>query len=245
MSVSFDSIEERNKFIEQNMKLVSHVLKHYIYIGMDEYEDLFQEGCIGLIMSADRFDDSCGIKFSTYAIPNIIGYIKKYKLNRGMQLHGLKVTRSIKEDRIKIDEFINKHPDCSIQDIIKGVGITYERYGIINALNVESMNRAIDTHKNKENTALEISETIGDIETGYDEIEAELVTTEILRELKRKLDSPVYDMAEEIIYAYLIGGEKINQEELAVKYKISQAQVSRRIKQIRKVAIDIMEKLYN
>lgn len=73
-------MESRDLMIIDNLNLVHYVLHkyHYDQLGSDMYQDLYQEGCIGLILAVDRFDPTRSIQFSTYAVPYIVGYIKKY-----------------------------------------------------------------------------------------------------------------------------------------------------------------------
>ncbi len=81
-----------NELVNANLGLVHSVVKRFLNRG-HEAEDLFQIGCIGLIKAAQKFDLSFQVKFSTYAIPVIMGEIKRYIRDDGM----IKVSRSLKE----------------------------------------------------------------------------------------------------------------------------------------------------
>ena len=83
--------------VEENMGLVHACAHRYKGRGI-EYEDLFQSGCIGLIKAADAFDTERGVKFSTYAVPVILGEIRRLFRDGG----SVKVSRSIKELSLKI-----------------------------------------------------------------------------------------------------------------------------------------------
>ncbi|MEG1254703.1 RNA polymerase sporulation sigma factor SigF [Clostridium sp.] len=76
---------------EMNLPLVSSISKKFLNRGY-EYDDIFQIGCIGLVKAINNFDDSFNVKFSTYAVPMIIGEIKRFLRDDGM----IKVSRSIK-----------------------------------------------------------------------------------------------------------------------------------------------------
>lgn len=89
-------IDKREKMIEDNVGLVHSVAKRFKGRGAD-YEDLFQSGCIGLIKAVDNFDESKGFQFSTYAVPVIMGEIKRIFRDGG----SIKVARSLKEKSIK------------------------------------------------------------------------------------------------------------------------------------------------
>jgi len=89
--------EAQNKVYQANLGLVYMVLERFKNSNY-EYEDLFQIGCIGLLKSIKRFDASFNVKFSTYAVPMIIGEIKKFMRDDGM----VKVQRSLKENYVRI-----------------------------------------------------------------------------------------------------------------------------------------------
>lgn len=72
----------RNKIVEKYIYLVEYVAKKYVNKGID-YDDLYQVGCYGLIMAAQRFDANVGVKFSTYAVPTIMGEIRRYFRDKG------------------------------------------------------------------------------------------------------------------------------------------------------------------
>lgn len=86
---------ERNSLVLANTGLVWSVVKKYRNKGYEE-EDLFQIGCIGLMKAVDRFDPSFGVQFSTYAVPMIIGEIRRFLRDDGM----IKVSRTLKETAI-------------------------------------------------------------------------------------------------------------------------------------------------
>ena len=82
----------RDKLINGNLKLVLSVVQKFANRG-ENLDDLFQVGCIGLIKSIDNFDMSHGVRFSTYAVPMIIGEIRRYLRDNGT----MRVSRSIKD----------------------------------------------------------------------------------------------------------------------------------------------------
>lgn len=88
--------ENRDKMIEDNIGLVHSIAKRFTGRGVD-YEDLFQTGCIGLIKAVDNFDESKGFKFSTYAVPVIMGEIRRVFRDGG----AIKVSRALKEKSVK------------------------------------------------------------------------------------------------------------------------------------------------
>ena len=83
---------ERERQIRENLGLVHTVANRFRGRGI-EYDDLFQSGCVGLIKAVDRFDPTLGYAFSTYAVPVIIGEIKRLFRDGG----AVKVSRVLKE----------------------------------------------------------------------------------------------------------------------------------------------------
>ena len=121
--------EARKRMIEGNTRLVWSIVQRFSSRGV-ELEDLFQIGCIGLMKSVDKFDLSYEVKFSTYAVPMIIGEIQRYLRDDGM----VKVSRSIRELNFKIrhatEQFMKEHEvppsivqlanmlDVSVEDVV-------------------------------------------------------------------------------------------------------------------------------
>lgn len=116
----------RDTLIHCNIRLVWSVVQRFINRGY-EPEDLFQIGCIGLLKSVDKFDLSYDVKFSTYAVPMIIGEIQRFLRDDGT----LKVSRSLKETANKVrkmkDELsktLGRLP--TINEVADRLGITPE-----------------------------------------------------------------------------------------------------------------------
>jgi len=83
---------DRNQIISENIGLVHACAKHFKGRGM-EYDDLFQAGCLGLVKAVDNFDSERGVKFSTYAVPVILGEIRRLFRDGG----AVKIGRGLKE----------------------------------------------------------------------------------------------------------------------------------------------------
>ena len=101
-------VSDRDRKITKNIGLVHSVANKFRGRGAD-YDDLFQAGCVGLIKAVDNFDETKGFAFSTYAVPVIMGEIKRIFRDGGL----IKVSRSLKEKSQKIqiarDEFQHKY----------------------------------------------------------------------------------------------------------------------------------------
>ncbi len=89
--------EARKVLVEGNLGLVHHIVKRFAGRGY-EMEDLFQIGTIGLMKAIDKFDLSFDVKFSTYAVPMIMGEIKRFLRDDGM----IKVSRTLKENGLRV-----------------------------------------------------------------------------------------------------------------------------------------------
>ena len=101
-------VTDRDKMIENNIGLVHSIANRFKGRGVD-YDDLFQSGCVGLIKAVDNFDESRGFAFSTYAVPVIMGEIKRIFRDGG----AVKVSRSLKEKAIKAQSLReNARADC-------------------------------------------------------------------------------------------------------------------------------------
>lgn len=104
-------IDKRSELIENNIGLVHSVAKRLKGRGV-EYDDLFQCGCIGLIKAVDNFDESLGYKFSTYAVPVIMGEIKRIFRDGG----AVKVSRSLKEKSLKAQSVREKFVSMELRE---------------------------------------------------------------------------------------------------------------------------------
>lgn len=91
-------LEAKNTIIQHNLRLVMSVAQRFAYRG--EIDDLFQIGCMGLIKAIEKFQPAFGVRFSTYAVPVIIGEIKQHLRDDGP----IKVSRSIKEIAAKVEQ---------------------------------------------------------------------------------------------------------------------------------------------
>ena len=118
--------EARDKFIKGNLRLVLSVIQKFNNRG--EYvDDLFQVGCIGLIKSIDNFDLSQNVRFSTYAVPMIIGEIRRYLRDN----NSIRVSRSLRDIAYKAlqvrDKLINKNnKEPNISEIARELKIPRE-----------------------------------------------------------------------------------------------------------------------
>jgi RNA polymerase sporulation-specific sigma factor len=117
---------DREEFIEKNLPLVHSICKRFIGRGI-EYDDLYQAGCIGLIKATDAFDEEKGFAFSTYAVPVIMGEVRRLFRDGG----AVKVSRSIKELYLKItkekevlEQKLNR--EATVNELATALGVSAE-----------------------------------------------------------------------------------------------------------------------
>ena len=115
-----------NRVIEMNLPLVSSISKKFLNRGYD-YEDIFQIGSIGIVKAIKNFDPSFNVKFSTYAVPMIIGEIKRFIRDDGI----IKVSRNVKSlarklhfDKEQLTKDLGRDP--TIEEISKYSGVAKE-----------------------------------------------------------------------------------------------------------------------
>ena len=118
--------EAMTRLIENNKGLIWNIVKRFSGRGY-EIEDIYQIGCMGFIKAIKRFDTSFEVQVSTYAVPYILGEIKRFIRDDGI----MKVSRSTKELAVKILELQKEHlnktgEEISINDIAKKLGIAKE-----------------------------------------------------------------------------------------------------------------------
>ena len=118
--------EARNTFIKGNLRLVLSVIQRFYGRG-EAADDLFQVGCIGLIKAIDNFDLSQNVQFSTYAVPMIIGEVKRYLRDN----NSIRVSRSVRDLAYKSIQFREKYTkehgkEPRIEEIAKELGVTKE-----------------------------------------------------------------------------------------------------------------------
>ena len=115
----------RDEFIESNLPLVHSLAARFKGRGI-EYEELYSAGCVGLVKACDRFDESRGLCFSTYAVPVIIGEIKQLFRDGGL----IKMSRSLRELSVKATRLRDELASCGrephLSEIAEHLGITPE-----------------------------------------------------------------------------------------------------------------------
>jgi len=119
-------MDARQTFINGNLRLVLSVIKRFNNRG-ENIDDLFQVGCVGLIKALDNFNSELGVKFSTYAVPMIIGEIRRYLRDN----NSIRVSRSIRDVAYKalaVKERLtaNNSKEPTVAEIAKELGLPKE-----------------------------------------------------------------------------------------------------------------------
>lgn len=205
----------RDKFIIGNMRLVLSLVKRFRIRNLGA-DDVFQAGCVGLIKAIDGFDISVGVKFSTYAVPMIVGEIKRY-LRDG---NSLRVSRSIRDMAYKVlktrEEIEERDEEATIEKIAKALQTTERE--VVYALDAISDSISIyEPVYNKSGDTLLLMDQLCD-EKNTDEVWTERVA---LGEAMEKLG----ERERKILYLRYYEGK--TQTEISEEVGISQAQVSR------------------
>ncbi len=205
----------REEFIMGNMRLVLSLVKRFNG-KRGASDDIFQAGCVGLIKAIDNFDLSVGVKFSTYAVPMIVGEIKRF-LRGG---NSLRVSRSIRDTAYRIlktrEAIEAEHREATTAEIAKSMNIAESE--VVYALDAISDPVSLfDPVYNKSGDTLLLMDQLGD-EKNTEENWTEHVA------LASALDM-LEDREKDILFLRYYEGK--TQTEISQKVGLSQAQISR------------------
>ena len=218
----------RDLLVEGNLKLVLSILKRFAN-KTDNLDDLFQIGCVGLLKAIDNFDLSHEVKFSTYAVPMILGEIRRYIRDN----NSIRISRSLKDIaykslKLKEENLQKTGEQLQIEDIAEELNVT--PYEVIAAL--ESLKEPVSMFEpiyNDGGDTIYLYDQIEDKKTNSDEFSTKLAIESAIDELDKR-EKFILDER------FIIGK---TQTEIAEELNISQAQVSRlekgAIKQLKKV----------
>ena len=222
--------EARNKFINGNLRLVLSIIQRFYGRG-ESADDLFQVGCVGLIKAIDNFDLSQNVQFSTYAVPMIIGEVKRYLRDN----NSIRVSRSVRDLAYKAIQFKEKFTkehgrEPHIEEIAKELDVEKEEI----ALSFDAIQDPVSLQEpvyNDGADSIYIMDQVKDSKN-TDELWAERMTIEgALNKLN--------DKEKMIVMKRFFDGR--TQMEVADEIGISQAQVSR----LEKRAIAHIKRLWN
>ena len=218
----------KEDLINGNLKLVLSIIKKYNN-GKYDMNDLFQIGCIGLIKAVDNFDVSVGVMFSTYAVPLILGEVKRFIRDSNV----VRITRSVRDNSYKIlqfkDEYLAKNSKEPTNDeICQSLNLT--PYDLANAM--DSLKEPMSIFEpifNDGGDTIYLLDQLADIRNAN-------LDRDMLISLRRAL-LKIKDRERSILTDRYIVGK--TQTEIAEELGVSQAQVSR----IEKSAINNVKRL--
>lgn len=208
-------LSQRDEFIRNNLGL-ARACAHRFTGKSIEYDDLYSAGCVGLVKAADAFDKERGVKFSTYAVPVILGEIKKLFRDGGT----VKVSRSLKELSLKLnkerEKYIKKEgKEPTISKLAEMLSITKEQAA--QAVNVAMPTISLTDDDESGGRQIDIKSEVSD-----DKLTDKIALKEAIKHLS-------YEDGRLIVLRYFQGK---TQGETAKRLKMSQVQVSRKEKKI-------------
>ena len=215
------SREARARMVEENLGLIHSIIRRFAGRGC-EAEDLFQIGSIGLVKAIDKFDPSYQVQFSTYAVPLIVGEIKRFLRDDGM----IKVSRSLKETAMKarltmqqLQNSLGREP--TMEEISDRMGIRAEELAaaLESGAEVESLSKTICQGDGSEISLME------KLDTGENHCDRVLD-----RVLLQQLLKGLPDEHRKVIFLRYFADQTQNQ--VAERMGMTQVQVSRLEKKI-------------
>lgn len=215
--------EARDTLFKENTGLIYSVAKRFLGRGV-EMEDLFQIGSIGLLKAVDHFDPSYEVRFSTYAVPMIVGEIKRFLRDDGI----LKVSRSLKENcgriyqaKEKLEKELGREP--GLDEIAAEVELSLEEVilALESTAEVESLHKTIYQGDGND---ISLMDRLPEKENGQEQALDRIFLDEMLQSL---------DARERQLIAMRYFQNR-TQTEIAAELGVSQVQVSRMEKRILK-----------
>ncbi len=207
--------EARDELVNGNLRLVLSIVQRFAGRG-ENPDDLFQVGCIGLIKAIDHFDLSVGVRFSTYAVPLIIGEIRRFLRDSG----GVRVSRSLRDiayramqAKERLQQELLREP--TVEELAKAIDLPREEVVLALEAIVEPVSLYEPLYADSGDTVYMLDQ-IGDTESDRDWLE-ELALKDAIRAL------PERERA--ILHMRFFNG--MTQTEVSRAIGISQAQVSR------------------
>jgi RNA polymerase sporulation-specific sigma factor len=219
--------EAKNTIIQHNLRLVMSVAQRFV--NRSELDDLFQIGCMGLMKAIEKFNPAFGVKFSTYAVPVIIGEIKQHLRDDGP----IKISRGLKEIAIRVEQIriqlanaLGKEPTLSELETATG----FSREEIAAALEAtRPLNSLQEIVREEDGDSISREQFIGE-ETAQSKWFEHFALKEVIAELPERLKKLI-----ELRFF-----KEMTQSEIAANFGVSQVQVCR----LEKEALHRLRKLF-
>lgn len=203
--------------VERHLGLARHLALRYSDSG-EPLDDLFQVASLGLVNAVDRFDPSRGIAFTTFAVPTIVGELKRHFRDRGWAIH---VPRDLKEASLRVRRAIAEHEGSrppTPAELAEATGLSLE--GVLEALDVGGVQRTLSLDAPASSDE-ESSATLADL-LGQDDSELARAADRTLLETLMRSVTP---REREILR--LRFAEDLTQSQIGERIGVSQMQVSR------------------
>lgn len=217
----------RDEYMVANLRLVLSIVQRFSFAD-GKADDMFQVGCVGLLKAIDNFDVTLGLKFSTYAVPMIIGEIKRFLRDN----NSIRVSRSLRDvayKALKVKEEIcaKSSTDPTVEEIAKILGLesSYVSYALDAISEISSLSEPV---YNDGSESVLVIDQISDTNNTTENFVEKLAIEEAMRRLNSR-------EKEIISLRYFVGKTQI---EVSEEIGISQAQVSR----LEKNALEIIRK---
>ncbi|HXE43670.1 MAG TPA: SigB/SigF/SigG family RNA polymerase sigma factor [Conexibacter sp.] len=208
---------ERDAMIERHLGLARHLALRYSDSG-EPLDDLFQVAALGLVNAVDRFDASRGIAFTTFAVPTILGELKRHFRDRGWAIH---VPRDLKDASLRVRRAIAEHRGerpPTPADLAQATGLSLE--GVLEALDVAGVQRVLSLDApatSEEDGGAALVDLLGDDDADL----ARAADRTLLESLMRQ----VTPREREILRLRFV--EDLTQSQIGERIGVSQMQVSR------------------
>jgi RNA polymerase sigma-B factor len=211
---------QKETLIHRFLPLAQRLARRY-YGGGEPLEDLYQVACMGLVKAVDRYDDSRGVSFSSYAVPTITGELKRHFRDNAWAVH---VPRGLRERALEVHK--------QSRDITEGTGRTPRTSELATRLGIDEaqVNEALRAYTAFDAVSLDAPvghgddsepqlrlDTVGRLDDGYELTDDRLTIAEAVRRLP----------AQERLVLQMRFGEERTQSDIAERIGVSQMQVSR------------------
>lgn len=211
----------RQRMIEQHLGLARHLARRYADSG-EPYDDLVQVASIGLVKAVDRYDPERGVSFSSYAVPTILGELRRHFRDRGWAIH---VPRDLKEAALRVEKALKGHAGRAPTpaQLAKETGLTVEV--VLEALEVSGAHRALSLDApTRAGGADDEAPTIGERLGGHDDELDRARDRATIARLSRVLEPREREILR------LRFEEDLTQSEIGARIGVSQMHVSRLIR---------------
>jgi RNA polymerase sigma-B factor len=220
------TVADREELISSHLPLARRLAARYVRT-QEPFDDLYQVACVGLLIAANRFDPSRGVAFTAFAVPTILGELKRHFRNKGWAVH---LPRGLQETVLKVQEAqarlsVRHRRSPSVTEIAEYLG--YEVEAVLEALDALAARRAVSMDAplamSTEDSVGSLHDVVGSDEEGYSFVDTRLSVTVAAHELSGR-DQQVLSMYVE---------NELAQRDVAAQLGISQMQVSRSLRRSR------------